>query len=101
MKDLYELQVFVARVFRRGGVLRHEQKSPSRLGRELLRRRQVLWGAASAAPLRLQIEAALAADVQQHSSHTDCLELRPRAIPNIGEFLMQTMFSEIIKGARP
>jgi hypothetical protein len=59
-----------------------------------------LWGAASAAPLGLQIEAALAADIQQHSSHKDCPELGRRAIPNFGEFLMQRMFLEITMGER-
>src|ERR1700732_1897880 len=99
MKCAQDLPVFVARVscpertrrVRRGGFSRHGQKSTSRLGRELSQRRQVLWGAASAAPLRLQIEAALAADVQQRSSHTDCFELRRRAIPNIGVIPMQSM----------
>jgi hypothetical protein len=60
-----------------------------------------MWGAASAAPLGLQIKAALAAEIQQRSGHTDCLELGRRAIPNIGEFLMQRMFLQITKGDRP
>jgi hypothetical protein len=84
MKDAHGLQVFVARVscpertriVRRGGFSRHEQKCPSRPGREVLRRRQVLWGAASAAPLRLQIEAALAADVRDVDYDMDCFELQ-------------------------